>query len=83
MYQLAKKKSLRVDGRSLDQVRTLDVQMSLLPKVHGSALFTRGETQAIATTTLGDKGEKTVRSELTSWVYTRKSIRLRYYAPSV
>jgi len=58
MYQLAKKKSLRVDGRSLDQVRTLDVQMSLLPKVHGSALFTRGETQAIATTTLGDKGMK-------------------------
>ena len=56
MYELAKVESRRVDGRGMDQVRPIDVLTGFLPRVHGSALFTRGETQAIATTTLGDKG---------------------------
>ena len=56
MYQLAATTGGRVDGRSLSEVRPLDVRMGMLPRVHGSALFTRGETQALATTTLGDKG---------------------------
>ena len=43
----------RVDGRALDQVRPISVETRTLPRVHGSALFTRGETQAIVTTTLG------------------------------
>src|SRR5467141_3300277 len=45
----------RPDGRAFDQVRTITCEVGLLPRVHGSALFTRGETQALATLTLGTK----------------------------
>ncbi|WP_435931545.1 polyribonucleotide nucleotidyltransferase [Moraxella bovoculi] len=43
----------RIDGRDLETVRALDIQVGMLPYTHGSALFTRGETQALVTTTLG------------------------------
>lgn len=43
----------RIDGRDLQTVRALDIQVGVLPYTHGSALFTRGETQALVTTTLG------------------------------
>lgn len=43
----------RIDGRSLTEVRNIDIETNFLPSVHGSALFTRGETQAIVTATLG------------------------------
>ncbi len=49
------KDGTRIDGRSLDQVRPIEAMVGLLPRTHGSALFTRGETQAICTTTLGTK----------------------------
>jgi polyribonucleotide nucleotidyltransferase len=45
----------RIDGRKLDQVRPIESMVGFLPRTHGSALFTRGETQAICTTTLGTK----------------------------
>jgi polyribonucleotide nucleotidyltransferase len=45
----------RPDGRAFDQIRQLTCEVGLLPRVHGSALFTRGETQALATLTLGTK----------------------------
>ncbi|MCJ8191668.1 polyribonucleotide nucleotidyltransferase [Sphingomicrobium aestuariivivum] len=45
----------RIDGRKTDQVRPIEAMVGLLPRTHGSALFTRGETQAICTTTLGTK----------------------------
>ncbi|MFA9201677.1 MAG: polyribonucleotide nucleotidyltransferase, partial [Cypionkella sp.] len=45
----------RIDGRKTDQVRPIESQVHILPRAHGSALFTRGETQAICTTTLGTK----------------------------
>ena len=45
----------RIDGRKLNQVRPIEAMVGLLPRTHGSALFTRGETQAICTTTLGTK----------------------------
>ncbi|MBZ4672286.1 MAG: Polyribonucleotide nucleotidyltransferase [Deferribacteraceae bacterium] len=45
----------RVDGRGYTEVRPIDIEINLLPKAHGSALFTRGETQALVTTTLGTK----------------------------
>lgn len=44
----------RIDGRDLQTVRALDIQVGALPYTHGSALFTRGETQALVTTTLGN-----------------------------
>jgi len=58
MFAYAKETGLRCDGRKLDEIRAIDIDAGLLPRVHGSALFTRGETQAIATATLGDSGMK-------------------------
>ncbi|GAB5481065.1 MAG: polyribonucleotide nucleotidyltransferase [Parasphingorhabdus sp.] len=49
------KDGTRIDGRKLDQVRPIEAMVGLLPRTHGSSLFTRGETQAIVTTTLGTK----------------------------
>lgn len=48
---------IRVDGRKMDQIRPITCEMDILPRVHGSALFTRGETQSLAITTLGMIGE--------------------------
>ncbi|NCQ59236.1 MAG: polyribonucleotide nucleotidyltransferase [Myxococcales bacterium] len=48
----------RVDGRDLTTVRPISIQPGLLPRVHGSALFTRGETQAIVTATLGTRSDE-------------------------
>ena len=50
MYERAKSTGKRCDGRELDEIRHLTMETGFLPKTHGSALFTRGETQAIATT---------------------------------
>ena len=55
--RLITEKKVRPDGRKMDEIRHLDAQIDLLPRTHGSALFTRGETQALATTTLGAIGE--------------------------
>ncbi len=56
---------IRPDGRKLDEVRPLDSQIDLLPRVHGSALFTRGETQVLSVTTLGALGENQIIDDLT------------------
>jgi polyribonucleotide nucleotidyltransferase len=48
----------RPDARAFDQIRQITCEVGLLPRVHGSALFTRGETQALATVTLGTKEDK-------------------------
>ena len=45
----------RIGGRSLDEIRNITCELDILPRAHGSALFTRGETQALVTTTLGTK----------------------------
>jgi len=45
--------NVRLDGRAMDEIRNLDMDAGLLPRTHGSALFTRGETQSMVTTTLG------------------------------
>lgn len=56
-------KSQRVDGRKLDQIRPIVCEVGVLPKAHGSALFTRGETQALVVTTLGTgQDEQTIDS---------------------
>jgi len=48
-------KGIRADGRGLDEVRPIHIETNILPSVHGSCLFTRGQTQALVTATLGDK----------------------------
>lgn len=50
-------KHVRPDGRAFDEIRPLSAYIDLLPRTHGSAVFTRGQTQALATTTLGAIGE--------------------------
>ncbi len=50
-------KKIRPDGRAMDEIRPLSCEIDLLPRTHGSAVFTRGETQSLATTTLGAIGE--------------------------
>ena len=60
-YQLFRsivvKEKKRADGRKMDEIRPLSTGIDLLPRTHGSALFTRGETQALSITTLGALGE--------------------------
>ena len=50
----------RIDGRKLDQIRPITCEIDVLPKVHGSALFTRGETQALVVTTLGSSFDEQI-----------------------
>jgi polyribonucleotide nucleotidyltransferase len=47
---------VRIDGRALNEIRQIDVEQAVLPRTHGSSLFTRGETQALAVCTLGSEG---------------------------
>ncbi len=54
---LITKKHIRPDGRAMDEIRPLKAEVDILPRTHGSAVFTRGETQALATTTLGALNE--------------------------
>ena len=56
---------IRPDGRKIDEIRPLDSQVDLLPRVHGSAMFTRGETQVLSTTTLGALNENQIIDDLT------------------
>ena len=53
MRNLITDKHVRIDGRKLDQVRPITCEVGVLPRVHGSALFTRGETQGLVTVTIG------------------------------
>jgi len=68
--QIINKKS-RIDGRKLDEIRNISNEVSWLPRTHGSALFTRGETQAIVVATLGF-GEDEQRIEALQGSYKEK-----------
>jgi len=70
----------RPDGRAFDQIRKITCEAGLLPRVHGSALFTRGETQALATLTLGTK-EDMQRLDLLFETDTFKRFMLHYNFP--
>ena len=70
----------RPDGRAFDQVRQITCEVGLLPRVHGSALFTRGETQALATLTLGTKEDRQ-RLDLLFEAETFKRFMLHYNFP--
>ncbi|MBQ2213792.1 MAG: polyribonucleotide nucleotidyltransferase [Erysipelotrichaceae bacterium] len=56
---------IRPDGRATDELRALDAQIDLLPRVHGSGLFTRGQTQVLSATTLGALGDNQIIDDLT------------------
>ncbi|AEE14221.1 Polyribonucleotide nucleotidyltransferase [Thermodesulfobium narugense DSM 14796] len=72
-YVIKNKK--RVDGRSLDEIRPISIQVGLLPRAHGSALFTRGQTQALSIATLGTQED----SQIIDTLYqSSNEIRKRY-----
>jgi polyribonucleotide nucleotidyltransferase len=56
MRQMILNENIRSDGRSSVEIRPIDIEQGLLPRAHGSSLFTRGETQALAVCTLGGEG---------------------------
>ena len=58
MRQRILEKGLRLDGRNTEQVRPISIDLGLLPRTHGSALFTRGETQSLTNLTLGSKNDE-------------------------
>ena len=70
----------RPDGRSFDEIRPITCEVNILPRVHGSAIFTRGETQALVTTTLGTKDDEQ-RIELFDPSETSKRFMLHYNFP--
>jgi polyribonucleotide nucleotidyltransferase len=57
---------VRPDGRKVDEIRPLNAQIDLLPRAHGSAMFTRGQTQVISTTTLGPLSDAQIIDNLTA-----------------
>ena len=56
---------IRPDGRQIDEIRPLDAQIDLLPRVHGSAMFTRGETQVVSVCTLGAQNDYQIIDNIT------------------
>ncbi|MBF0215625.1 MAG: polyribonucleotide nucleotidyltransferase [Candidatus Omnitrophica bacterium] len=73
------KEKRRTDGRGYDDIRALSSEINLLPRTHGSALFTRGETQALAVTTLGTGADEQIIDGLEG--DTRRSFMLHYNFP--
>lgn len=73
------KEKLRSDGRGFDEIRLLSASIDLLPRTHGSALFTRGETQSLSVTTLGALGEHQILDGLS--LEDEKRFMLHYNFP--
>ncbi|RLA76053.1 MAG: polyribonucleotide nucleotidyltransferase [Epsilonproteobacteria bacterium] len=75
------KKKIRADGRSLDEVRPISIETGILPSVHGSCLFTRGETQVLATVTLGDAKDAQFFDLITSKKSQTENFMVHYNFP--
>lgn len=73
-------KEQRIDGRKLDEIRSLSAEVGLLPRTHGSALFSRGETQVLSIVTLGAPGDAQILDEMTE-SETKKTYIHYYNAP--
>ena len=73
------KEKLRADGRKMDEIRKLSTDIDILPRTHGSALFTRGETQSLSITTLGALNEHQIIDGLS--LEDQKRFMLHYNFP--
>jgi polyribonucleotide nucleotidyltransferase len=71
----------RLDGRDLKTVRPIECEVGILPRTHGTGLFTRGETQVLAVTTLGTKDDEQLSDPLRSPVQVSKKFMLHYNFP--
>lgn len=74
-------KNVRADGRALDEVRPISIETNLLPSVHGSCLFTRGQTQALVTATLGDKKDAQMFELITDKTSRSENFMVHYNFP--
>ncbi|RPH87079.1 MAG: polyribonucleotide nucleotidyltransferase, partial [Deltaproteobacteria bacterium] len=79
MREMVLQKQHRLDGRGLDDIRPISIEVGVLPRAHGSALFTRGQTQALAATTLGTKMDEQLIEGLEGTYY--KNYMLHYNFP--
>jgi len=77
--QIVVKEKTRADGRQMDEIRPLSTDIDLLPRTHGSALFTRGQTQALGVVTLGALGEHQILDGLS--LEAEKRFMLHYNFP--
>ena len=79
MRRLILERGMRADGRGLKDIRPISIEVGLLPRAHGSALFTRGETQALVAVTLGTPSEEQIVDALTG--ESTKSFMVHYNFP--
>jgi len=79
MREMVIRDKVRVDGRGPREIRNITCEVGLLPRTHGSALFTRGETQAMVVTTLGTSEDEQKIDALSGWEY--KTFMLHYNFP--
>jgi polyribonucleotide nucleotidyltransferase len=81
MRQRVLKTGVRLDGRNETEVRPIECAVGVLPRAHGSALFTRGQTQSLAATTLGTKSDEQILDDVELEMEERKSFMLHYNFP--
>jgi polyribonucleotide nucleotidyltransferase len=81
MRRMVLEEGRRVDGRKMDEIRPITCEVDILPRVHGSALFTRGQTQALVSATLGTSLDSQVIDGIEQQEY-RKTFMLHYNFPS-
>ncbi|MFC2062204.1 polyribonucleotide nucleotidyltransferase, partial [Elusimicrobiota bacterium] len=79
LRKLVTEKGIRVDGRKPDEIRGIECEVGLLPRTHGSAIFTKGETQALAVTTLGSGTDQQIMDALLGEY--KKNFMLHYNFP--
>jgi polyribonucleotide nucleotidyltransferase len=79
MRAMVLEEGIRADGRRTDEIRPISIRVSVLPRTHGSALFTRGETQALVVSTLGTSSDEQIIDELEG--KTSKAFMLHYNFP--
>jgi polyribonucleotide nucleotidyltransferase len=77
--ELAIKEGKRIDGRRFDEIREITCEIGILPRAHGSCLFTRGETQALGSVTLGSTGDEQRMETLNGQIF--RSFMLHYNFP--
>ncbi len=80
MHDMIKNEGVRVDGRGMDDIRPIWSEVGVLPRTHGSALFSRGETQSLTVTTLGSKNDEMKQDDLEG--DSLKSFMLHYNFPA-
>jgi polyribonucleotide nucleotidyltransferase len=81
MREMILSKGVRADGRGLDDIREITVETGLLPRAHGSALFTRGQTQSLGVVTLGTPGDEQKMETIDFATEQSKSFMLHYNFP--